>query len=145
MTTTTAKGNSTAADKKVSNPEAPAKNEVSVKAEPVQDNGKPALSTAHVVKVKEEKTELPPLEDRILKIQQLADLVERHDNLLESKKKIDSFKFASDGQRDSLTIEDSRGNEFTTSNSAVIMACVALIKSTLTEKIAEVDGQIRLQ
>ncbi len=86
---------------------------------------------------------LPPVEDRILKVNQLASLVEKHETLLETNKKLNSFKLSSDGSRDTLKITDSKGNDFTTSNSGCIADVVGLLKNSIESKIKEVEGLIR--
>ncbi len=92
-------------------------------------------------KEQKEQPELPPLEDRILKIQMLGDLVAKREKLQDSLKKINSFKFSSETRLDKLTIED-EDNEFTTSNTSVLKDVVATIKTTVQRRLAEVDAQL---
>lgn len=99
--------------------------------------------TTEVKKETKPVTELPPVEDRIHKVNQLFALVEKHETLLETKKKLKSFKLSTDGSRDTLRIQDSRGNEFTTSNSAVIADVLEVLKVSLDKKIEEVEAQIK--
>jgi hypothetical protein len=112
----------------------------------------PELSSAVVVADKPNSTEAkkeqnetkdaPPLEDRILKVEMLYDLTTRRETLLESQKKLNSFRLSSDGTRDTISLRDSKGNEFTTSNSAVVHSVFDVMKKTIAEKIAEVEAQI---
>jgi hypothetical protein len=88
------------------------------------------------------KNEVLPIEDRIFKVQQLGDLVEKHATLVDTKKKLDSFKLSSDGNRDTLSIRDSKGKEFITTNSAVIADVVETLKKSVAEKIDAVGKQI---
>jgi len=104
----------------------------------VKDDTKPAPSIQG-----KQPPELPPVEDRILKVSQLFSLVEKHETLLETKKKLKAFKLSTDGSRDTLRIQDSRGNEFTTSNSAVIADVLEVLKTSLDKKILEVEAQIK--
>lgn len=90
-----------------------------------------------------EAADLPPVEDRILKVNQLSSLVEKHETLQETKKKLKAFKLSTDGSRDTLRISDSRGNEFTTSNSAVIADVLDVLKTSIDKKISDVEAQIR--
>src|SRR4051812_47027425 len=87
--------------------------------------------------------ELPPIDDRIFIIAKLFDLIERRTAILDSLKKIESFKLSTDGNRDELKITDSKTNTFQTSNSAVIKEVIEVIKSTLKMKWKDVEQQIR--
>ena len=87
-------------------------------------------------------TDLPPLEDRILRVNQLFSLVEKLEALQDTKRKLDSFKLSSEGSRDVLRIQDGRGNEFQTSNSAAIADVIETLKKSLAQKIKEVENQI---
>lgn len=115
---------------------------------PVQD-GKPAAenaATLHVVKdeKKREAPDLPPVEDRILKVSQLFSLVEKHETLKETEKKLKAFKLSSDGSADTLRLTDSKGNVFSTSNSACIAGVLDTLKGFLAAQILEVENKIRL-
>lgn len=92
---------------------------------------------------KKEEEKLPPVEDRILKVNQLFSLVEKHETLLETKKKLKSFKLSTDGSRDVLQIRDSKGNEFMTSNSGCIADVLEVLKVSIDKKINEVEAQIK--
>ena len=83
-----------------------------------------------------------PLEDRILKIQQLSDLIERREKIADALKKLSSFKFSSDGSRDSITIRDGKGNEFITSNSKAIALVYDTLKSSLQSQLSDTEAAI---
>jgi hypothetical protein len=83
--------------------------------------------------------ELQPVEDRILRVQQLGDLVEKHEALSEALKKLNSFKLASDGNKDLLKITDSKGREFSTTHSNVIADVIETLKISTAEKISAVE------
>jgi hypothetical protein len=125
-----------------------------------KDNGKAVSTTAVSIPKKDEAKpeekkipepsmegkkvpELLPVEDRILKVSQLADLCEKRETLLETRQKLNSFKLSTDGNRDTLKISDSRGKEFITSNSGVIADVVEVMKKTIDSKLAEVENLIR--
>lgn len=122
---------------------------------PAQDNGKKIETTVSLVPVKSEEpkptptvpgktiSDQPPVEDRILKVSQLFALVEKHETLLETKKKLKAFKLSTDGSRDSLRISDSKGNEFHTTNSGCIVDVLEVLKVSIDKKIAEVEAQIK--
>lgn len=121
---------------------------------PVQ-NGKPAPATVvTLIPAKEDKKpeptvkgqelpELPPVEDRILKVSQLFSLVEKHEALLELRTRLKAFKLSTDGNGDNLRLMDSKGNTFQTSNSACIADVLDVLKATIERKISEVENQIR--
>ncbi len=88
-------------------------------------------------------SEFPPLEDRILKVNQLFSLVEKHETLLETKKKLKAFKLSTDGTADTLQLRDSRGNTFATSNSACIADVLEVLRTSIDVKIADVQAQIK--
>lgn len=90
----------------------------------------------------EEATTQIPLEDRILKVQILGDLIAKREKLLDSLKKINTYKFSTENRFDKLEISDSEGNEFTTTNSEVLTDVIACIKATINRKLAEVNSQI---
>jgi len=83
-----------------------------------------------------------PIEDRVLKVQMLGDLVERRDKLLETQRKLNSFKLSSDGSRDKLSINDGKSNEFLTTNSAVIKDVIETLKVSIQQKLDDVEKQI---
>jgi hypothetical protein len=99
------------------------------------------------IKLDEQKqdklSDMPPVEDRIHKVNQLFSLVEKHETLLETKKKLKAFKLSTDGSRDTLRIQDGKGNEFITSNSAVIADVLEVLKVSLDKKIVEVEALIK--
>jgi hypothetical protein len=113
-------------------------NVVPPKPEEEKKEGLPAPSV-----IGKDLPELPPVEDRILKVNQLFSLVEKHEALLETKKKLSTFKLSTDGNRDTLRILDSKGNDFQTSNTAVIADVMEVLKKSIDAKIAEVENQIR--
>lgn len=93
-------------------------------------------------KKKEEAPDLKPLEDRVHIIQKLMELVERRDKLLEAKQKLNAFKLSTDGLRDKLGINDGKGNEFLTSNTAVIKDVIETLKTSIQAKLDDVEKQI---
>lgn len=88
------------------------------------------------------KPELPPLEDRIYKVQQLTDLVYRREKLQEGLKKLKPFKISTDGRADSIRIQDGQGHEWNTSNSNAIKDVIAALKASLQKQLDEVENLI---
>ena len=83
-----------------------------------------------------------PLEDRIQKVEDLTMLIERYKTLAESRRKLQSFQIGADGMSSAIALRDAAGNEFKTSNSAVITAVIDTMKNILDGKIQDVQEQI---
>lgn len=82
------------------------------------------------------------LEERIHKVEDLSMLIDRLKNLHESRRKLQSFQVGADSLSSVVFLKDATGNEFKTSNSAVVGAVADEIRKTLDEKIAEVEQKI---
>lgn len=82
------------------------------------------------------------LEDKIYQNQILTDLIERREKIMDSLKKLQSFKLAADSNRDSILISDGYGNEFRTSNTDAVKNTMDLIKSSLQTKLQSVESSI---
>jgi hypothetical protein len=114
---------------------------------PVKAETTPA-PTAKVTPIKldekkdEKLSDLPPLEDRVLRVQQLSDLVAKREKLRESLKKLKSIKTSSDNRSLCITIEDSE-SEWETYNTDAIKACVATMEQTINSKLQEVEALIK--
>ncbi len=93
-------------------------------------------------KITEEVAELPPIEDRLHKLNVLFDLQKKHSKLLDSKKKLTDFEIAQNKENSSLEISDDEGNEFTTTNPLVIAGVVKLILQIVNDKSKELEAQI---
>lgn len=117
-------------------------------------NGKKVETTLNIVLPKNEETkplptvpgrqlsDLPPVEDRVLKVQQLFDLATKREKLQESLKKLKSIKASSDNRDLVITIEGD-GGQWETYNTDAIKVCIAAMEVTIKEKLDEVEKQIR--
>ena len=74
----------------------------------------------------------------------MTSLMERHEILNETSKKLDSFRFGSNRLSDTLQIRDGEGNEFKTNNTAIISKVVEMVKVEVDLKFDEVEIEIRL-
>lgn len=96
--------------------------------------------------VKEEKIEEAArkltLEERIQRVEDLSMMIDRLRNLTESRRKLQTFQIGADSLSSVISLRDANGNEFKTSNSAVITGVVDVMKRTLDAKIQEVEGSI---
>ena len=115
-----------------------------------ETNGKHITDTTTTLKiVKDEQSaatasDLPPVEDRILKVNQLASLCDKLQGLYDLRRKLKSFAFnAEGGVSDRLTLKDFSGNEFVTSNRDCLGEVLAVLRSTIERKISETETQIR--
>jgi hypothetical protein len=86
--------------------------------------------------------DLPPLEDRVLKIQILSDLVGRHEKLNTSCKLLQSLDLSSENRELKITIEDG-DEEWATTNTDAIRVCVEGLISAHKSRVAELENQIR--
>jgi hypothetical protein len=87
-------------------------------------NGKPVATVVNLPVKKEElkkenPNDRPPVEDRVLKVQQLFDLVTKREKLKESLKKLKSIKASSENRDLKISIEDA-DNEWETFNTDAI-------------------------
>ncbi|MBW8333636.1 MAG: hypothetical protein K0M40_16530 [Prolixibacteraceae bacterium] len=101
-------------------------------------------TTLEVVK-KDEKAvaEVPSLEKRIQKVEDLSMLIEKWRKLTETRRNLQTFSLGADGLGATVFLRDASGKEFKTSNTPVVSAVMEEIKSTLDEKIKEVEDQIK--
>ena len=112
-------------------------------AQASQENAQPTMT---VVKDKDERIEEAArkltLEERIQRVEDLSMLIDRLKNLNESRRKLQTFQVGADSLSSVVALRDANGNEFKTSNSAVVAAVVEEIRKTLDGKIAEVEQKI---
>ena len=91
--------------------------------------------------VKEEPRKLS-LEEKIQRVEDLTLLIERFRALAESRRKLQTFQIGSDSLSSTILLRDASGNEFKTSNSAVITSVIDEMKRTLDAKVREVETLI---
>ena len=84
------------------------------------------------------------LDERIQKVEDLSLLIDRYRILSESRRKLQTFQLGADGFSSSIQLRDAAGNEFKTSNSAVISTVIDEMKLTLDLKIRDVEELIDL-
>jgi hypothetical protein len=84
---------------------------------------------------------ISPLEDRILKVQKLADLVEKRERYADSLRKLQSISQSTEGRNVKITIEDSK-TEWSTHNMPSIRECILSLVDTHKKIIADLDAQI---
>lgn len=132
------------------------KNGTNGTAKPAPTNGQKVATVVNLLagKSEEQKTvplpsveekklsDLPPVEDRVLRVQQLFDLTAKREKLQDSLKKLNSIKTSTESRDLKITIEDS-DNDWETFNTDAIKACIECMKETIKRKLDEVENLIR--
>ena len=114
-------------------------------AKKINAESKEQAKTSMEVVKKEEKvgSEVPSLEKRIQKVEDLSMLIEKWRKLTDTNRNLQTFSLGADGMGATVFLRDASGKEFKTSNTPVVSAVMDEIKSTLDEKIKEVENQIK--
>jgi hypothetical protein len=124
------------------------KSNVAEKTAPIAevDEVSPVASTMTVVREEqvEEAARKLTLEERIQKVEDLSMLIERWKTLNDSRRKLQTFQIGADSLSSVVALRDANGNEFKTSNSAVVTSVIDEMKRTLDIKIRDVESQINL-
>ena len=92
--------------------------------------------------VEKEEVRKPTLEEKIQKVEDLSLLIDRYRALAESRRKLQTFQIGADSMSSTILLKDAAGNEFRTSNSAVITTVIDEMKRTLDVKVREVETLI---
>ena len=101
--------------------------------------------TMTVVKdVVEEAARKMTLEERIQRVEDLSMLIDRWKTLNDSRRKLQTFQIGADSLSSVISLRDANGNEFKTSNSAVITSVIDEMKRTLDVKVHDVEELINL-
>ena len=97
-----------------------------------------------VVKNEPEEPKKLSLDEKIQRVEDLTMLIDRWRTLNESRRKLQTFHIGADSLSSIILLRDAAGNEFKTSNSAVITSVIDEMKRTLDVKVREVEEQINL-
>ncbi len=84
------------------------------------------------------------LEERIQRVEDLSMLIDRWKTLNDSRRKLQTFQIGADSLSSVISLRDANGNEFKTSNSAVITSVIDEMKRTLDSKVRDVEELINL-
>ena len=84
------------------------------------------------------------LEERIQRVEDLSMLIDRWKTLNDSRRKLQTFQIGADSLSSVISLRDANGNEFKTSNSAVITSVIDEMKRTLDGKVRDVEELINL-
>ena len=103
----------------------------------------PTLTVVKEEKVEEAARKLT-LEERIQRVEDLSMLIDRWKTLNDSRRKLQTFQIGADSLSSVISLRDANGNEFKTSNSAVISSVIDEMKRTLDSKVHDVEELINL-
>ncbi len=112
-------------------------------AEVVEEVVIPTMTVVKEEKVEEAARKLT-LEERIQRVEDLSMLIDRWKTLNDSRRKLQTFQIGADSLSSVISLKDANGNEFKTSNSAVISSVIDEMKRTLDAKVHDVEGLINL-
>lgn len=90
-----------------------------------------------------EPSDLPPLEDRLFRLDQLFEVRKQYNKLQESLQKLAQFQTKSDGETSSLTIRDDNRNDFTTYHPTIIAEVVDFLKAKIKDKMKAIEPQLK--
>ena len=97
-----------------------------------------------IVKDTPEEPRKLSLDEKIQRVEDLTLLIDRWRTLNESRRKLQTFQIGADSLSSVILLKDAAGNEFKTSNSAVITSVIDEMKRTLDVKVRDVEEQINL-
>lgn len=104
----------------------------------------PAVKIAAITMVqKNDGEKLPPLDDRLHRLNELFAIQGRYNKLQSSLQKLKNFTFEKNGDYSGITIKDDGRNDFTTGNPEVIEEVVKFIILTIQAKIKEIEPQLK--
>lgn len=112
------------------------------------DKETPAQTPAKVVPVqietKKEASTLPPLEDRILRINQLFELQSRYNRLQKSENKLAEFKMKKGEENITLSISDRNAREeFSTQNPELIIAVLECVRVSIQQRKKALEPSLK--
>jgi hypothetical protein len=92
-----------------------------------------------------ESQDLPPLEDRLHRINQLFEVQGKYNRLLASKQKLNEFSMAQKSENITLSIEDNgnRSNDFETRNPELITVVLECVRQTIDSKIKAIEPLLK--
>jgi hypothetical protein len=107
------------------------------------ENLKPSTALA-VVKPTSQDNDPAPLEDRILRINQLFELQSKYNRLQKSRNKLNEFKMKKGEENLSFTLRDQNNREeFSTSNPELIAAVMDCVRVTVAERIKALEPLLK--
>lgn len=95
--------------------------------------------------VKKADSQAQPLDERLHRLNQLFELQTKYNRLQTSKQNLAEFKLKKDTETITLTLSDynSRGNDFTTKNPAVIKDILEFLREAIDSKIKAIEPLLK--
>lgn len=94
---------------------------------------------------KKADSQAQPLDERLHRLNQLFELQTKYNRLQTSKQNLAEFKLKKDTETITLTLSDynSRGNDFTTKNPAVIKDILDFLREAIDSKIKSIEPLLK--
>lgn len=86
---------------------------------------------------------LPPLDERLHRLNELFHLQSNYNRLQASLQKLNDFELKKDSENGGIRIYDSNRNEFQTSNPEITRDVVAYLKNRIKEKIKTIEPLLK--
>lgn len=99
----------------------------------------PAKNPKPELKVIGAPSNLPPLEERLHKLNQLFHLQTKYNKLQDSLTKLSEFEIKKDGERSRISISDDNRNDFSTYNPEIIQEVTDFLKERIKLKIKAIE------
>ncbi len=106
-----------------------------------KDESKPGFKIEPAV-VKAEPKPLT-MDEKLQKLTDLNDLVEKRARLTVSKSKLNSFDLKKEDHSTSITLRDQSGNMFVTSNTAAVNAFISSTRQVIKDELDNVENKIQ--
>jgi hypothetical protein len=114
---------------------------------PTQEPAKLSVATTTVQPIKKEKEDqdLPPLEDRLHRLNELFEVQTKFNRLHASKQKLNEFKLNKKSESIILRLVDAgdRTTEFETRNPELITEVLECVRQTIDKKIKAIEPQLK--
>lgn len=98
-------------------------------------------------KIEPEVVKLEPkpltMDEKLQKLTDLNDLVEKRGRLTVSKSKLNSFDLKKEDHSTSITLRDQSGNMFVTSNTAAVNAFISSTRQVIQDELDNVENKIQ--
>lgn len=87
--------------------------------------------------------DLPPLDERLHRLNQLFNIQTKYNKYTESLHKLNEFEIKKDGERSSIRIADDSRNDFSTYHPEIVQEVVDFLKVRIKEKIKAIEPQLK--
>ena len=106
-------------------------------------NNEKSPALALTILPKKENESLPPLEERIHRLNQLFNLQGHYNKLQDSLQKLNDFEIKKDGERSRISICDDSRNDFTTYHPEIVQDVVNFLSIRIRERIKILEPQLK--